>query len=230
MGCSPSSHHHDDAAGPVEGRRFSSLEELSSRFSRTSTVSTIGELPNIGIAEARLDYTFVMKSAEARSALLEFCVTTGGQEQLLECFERLQSFRRTFGMTAVDSDEHHRMPEEAMSIIEEFLTPLGPKALDLPSTVLQAYQDRSSFAANMFDAARRLVYTKIEREIFTQFIASQMAADLLSRYPELSGKRNSVSSILSRSSVSVVSSGGKSTDSNSLDPVTRLVDLFAGAA
>ena len=140
-----------------------------------------------------LDFHKVLKHPEALAALLAFAESECSEENLL-FYSRAERFRVVAKESGVRGQA---MTAEARALVEEFLLPQSPYALNLPAEVLKMYTKGVTpnlvFAestsipvtADMFDQAIDVIYHTIKDDTFARFKQAPEADSLLRRFPGL---------------------------------------------
>ena len=95
------------------------------------------------------------------------------------------------------------MRAEATKIVEEFLQPDAPSALNLASEFLLPYKNGTPevITANMFDGAVRVIYKAIEHDTFLRFKHTGAAEELLAKFPDITKETNTSNKRLSDASL-----------------------------
>jgi len=139
---------------------------------------------------ASLDFGRVVREKAAWSAMLSFAESEFSDENL-RFYDRAQSFRKKYmkrGSQIYLAEEYETMKADATKIIDTFLIPNAPHALNLPDDLLKRFHAGlpEECTSNMFDPVSRVVYRAIEHDTFWRFKLSQVAQDLLESVPSLS--------------------------------------------
>ena len=153
-----------------------------------------------------IDFAQLMKNTEARKSMVAFAKSEFSEENLL-FFEAVKVYRRTYqrrGAAHLSDAENQTMRVEAGEIVNKFLVPSAPFALNLPAHLLEDFLNGlpEEVTAQTFDKCVRVIFKAIEQDTFQRFQGTELAhaaSELLST--KHNRRRSSSDSVLSQESL-----------------------------